>query len=150
MSERATRDGENVAHVHEQLPELKLILATPNRRSVVAPMSAQEAEELYILRIALECVASANEGSPDDRRRPRDPQRPPRGQRTRPGGGRHALHPGAHRVDDERWVQFGPGAVGVGWDLGLLGLRLYLAGDGTPVDPAAFQTWSASDEAARP
>lgn len=30
-------------------------------------------------------------------------------------------------VDDERWAQFGPGAVGVGWDLGLLGLGGYLA-----------------------
>lgn len=25
------------------------------------------------------------------------------------------------------WTQFGPGAVGVGWDLGLMGLALYLA-----------------------
>jgi uncharacterized protein YndB with AHSA1/START domain len=30
------------------------------------------------------------------------------------------------RVDDERWSTFGPGAVGVGWDLGLLGLRLHV------------------------
>ena len=29
-------------------------------------------------------------------------------------------------VSDERWNQFGPGAVGVGWDLTLLGLTLHL------------------------
>ena len=31
-------------------------------------------------------------------------------------------------VDTERWTEFGPGAVGVGWDGGLLGLGLHLAG----------------------
>ena len=46
---------------------------------------------------------------------------------------------------DERWAQFGPGAVGVGWELGLLGLSLYLA-SGSAVEPAQFATWSASDE----
>ena len=30
-------------------------------------------------------------------------------------------------VDDERWAQFGPGAVGVGWDLMLLGLDWHVA-----------------------
>lgn len=39
-------------------------------------------------------------------------------------------------VDPGMWEQFGPGAVGVGWDLGLVGLGLYLA-SGTPIDPAA-------------
>jgi DNA-binding GntR family transcriptional regulator len=34
-----------------------LIVASPNRRVVVAPLSAQDAEELYVMRIALECVA---------------------------------------------------------------------------------------------
>lgn len=28
---------------------------------------------------------------------------------------------------DDFWTQYGPGAVGVGWDLGLLGLALYVA-----------------------
>jgi uncharacterized protein YndB with AHSA1/START domain len=51
-------------------------------------------------------------------------------------------------VDDERWTQFGPGAVGVGWDLGLLGLVLHL-GSGEAVDAAAFMTWSESDEGHR-
>ena len=31
-------------------------------------------------------------------------------------------------VDDKFWDQFGPGAVGIGWDLGLLGLAAYLHG----------------------
>jgi uncharacterized protein YndB with AHSA1/START domain len=48
-------------------------------------------------------------------------------------------------VDDERWAQYGPGAVGVGWDLGLLGLALHLE-SGEPVDEDRFQEWSASDE----
>ena len=33
-------------------------------------------------------------------------------------------------VDAPRWTEFGPGAVGVGWDLILLGLAMYLAGTG--------------------
>jgi uncharacterized protein YndB with AHSA1/START domain len=61
------------------------------------------------------------------------------------GGTLFALEHIAH-VDDERWAQFGPGAVGVGWDLGLLGLGLHLRGGGEPVDPAEFMDWSASDE----
>ncbi len=32
------------------------------------------------------------------------------------------------RVAPELWEQFGPGAVGVGWDLGLLGLGLHIDG----------------------
>jgi uncharacterized protein YndB with AHSA1/START domain len=35
-------------------------------------------------------------------------------------------------VDPEFWNRFGPGAVGVGWDLGLLGLDGYLAGTFVP------------------
>jgi uncharacterized protein YndB with AHSA1/START domain len=46
-------------------------------------------------------------------------------------------------VDDERWTEYGPGAVGVGWDLGLRGLLLHLE-SGRPVDPAAFQAWTGS------
>jgi DNA-binding GntR family transcriptional regulator len=34
-----------------------LVVARPNRRVQVAPLSAPDAEELYVLRIALECVA---------------------------------------------------------------------------------------------
>lgn len=39
-------------------------------------------------------------------------------------------------VDPEFWEQFGPGAVGVGWDLALMALGLHL-GTGAPVDPQA-------------
>jgi uncharacterized protein YndB with AHSA1/START domain len=46
-------------------------------------------------------------------------------------------------VPDEMWDQFGPGAVGVGWEGGFLGLALHLRG-GSIDDPAA---WMASDEA---
>jgi uncharacterized protein YndB with AHSA1/START domain len=45
-------------------------------------------------------------------------------------------------VPDEMWTQFGPGAVGVGWEGGLLGLSLHLAG-GSIADPIA---WQLSDE----
>jgi uncharacterized protein YndB with AHSA1/START domain len=46
-------------------------------------------------------------------------------------------------VDDERWLQFGPGAVGVGWDLALMGLGLHLA-TGAANDPAEFAAWTGS------
>ncbi|HEX6195020.1 MAG TPA: SRPBCC family protein [Jiangellaceae bacterium] len=36
-------------------------------------------------------------------------------------------------VDPEMWEQFGPGAVGLGWDLALMGLGLHLE-SGAPVD----------------
>lgn len=45
------------------------------------------------------------------------------------------------------WEQFGPGAVGVGWDLALIGLGLHL--DGGEPDPARVAAWSASDEGRR-
>jgi uncharacterized protein YndB with AHSA1/START domain len=41
-------------------------------------------------------------------------------------------------VPDEMWDQFGPGAVGVGWDGGVLGLSLHLRG-GSVDDPIAWQ-----------
>ncbi len=62
------------------------------------------------------------------------------------GGTRFELEHIAH-VDDH-WEQFGPGAVGIGWELGLLGLDLHLASGGA-FDPAAGQAWAASDEGKR-
>lgn len=47
-------------------------------------------------------------------------------------------------VDDDRWDQFGPGAVGVGWDLGLLGLDQHITSGGS-FDPADGMAWSMSD-----
>lgn len=48
-------------------------------------------------------------------------------------------------VDDERWAEFGPGAVGIGWDLALMGLGLHMA-SGAAVDPAEVAAWNASDQ----
>jgi uncharacterized protein YndB with AHSA1/START domain len=42
-------------------------------------------------------------------------------------------------VPEDRWAQYGPGAVGVGWDMGLLGLSLHLHG-GKIEDPIAWQS----------
>jgi uncharacterized protein YndB with AHSA1/START domain len=47
-------------------------------------------------------------------------------------------------VDDDRWNQFGPGAVGVGWDLTLLGLDEHLR-SGAAVDTEAAMAWTMSD-----
>jgi uncharacterized protein YndB with AHSA1/START domain len=45
---------------------------------------------------------------------------------------------------DAHWGEFGPGAVGLGWDLGLtIGLATHLATGGT-VDPAEAAAWTAS------
>jgi uncharacterized protein YndB with AHSA1/START domain len=49
-------------------------------------------------------------------------------------------------VDDERWAEYGPGAVGIGWDLGLLGLAGYLSPEGGRVDPKDGPAWVASEE----
>jgi uncharacterized protein YndB with AHSA1/START domain len=49
-------------------------------------------------------------------------------------------------VDPGFWSQFGPGAVGVGWDLTLLGLGLHLNG-GLAVDRAERAAWEESAEA---
>src|SRR3546814_8148605 len=48
-------------------------------------------------------------------------------------------------VDPEFAAMYGPGAVGVGWDLALMGLGLHLE-DSTPVDPAEFETFTFSPE----
>jgi uncharacterized protein YndB with AHSA1/START domain len=50
---------------------------------------------------------------------------------------------------DARWEQFGPGAVGIGWELGLIGLALHVAGDGAAVDSGEFMAWSASEDGKR-
>jgi uncharacterized protein YndB with AHSA1/START domain len=61
------------------------------------------------------------------------------------GGTRFALEHVAH-VDDDLWAQFGPGAVGVGWDQALLGLSLYLAGGADLPDRSEVEAWQLSDE----
>ena len=44
---------------------------------------------------------------------------------------------------EDHWRQFGPGAVGIGWDIALMGLARHLA-SGTPVDRAAAMAWMGS------
>ena len=48
-------------------------------------------------------------------------------------------------VDDAFWDQYGPGAVGVGWDMGLMGLAEHLTA-APEVDPARAAAWGASAE----
>jgi hypothetical protein len=60
------------------------------------------------------------------------------------GGTRLVLEHVAH-VDEERWDQYGPGAVGVGWDMALMGLGLHLE-SGAPVDTQAAMAWLGTAE----
>ena len=48
-------------------------------------------------------------------------------------------------MGDDIWAQFGPGAVGVGWDLGVLGLAMHLV-TGEANDAAEFAAWTASPD----
>jgi uncharacterized protein YndB with AHSA1/START domain len=50
--------------------------------------------------------------------------------------------------DPEHWEQYGPGAVGVGWDLALLGLGRHLD-TGEPQDPGRAMTWAGSEDGRR-
>ncbi|GAA5086185.1 uncharacterized protein YndB with AHSA1/START domain [Thermocatellispora tengchongensis] len=51
--------------------------------------------------------------------------------------------------DEEKWSEFGPGAVGIGWDLGLLGLAGHLSGAPGAVSPEESGAWLASEEGMR-
>lgn len=64
--------------------------------------------------------------------------------------GEHTLFELEHiaHVDDERWAEYGPGAVGIGWDLTLVGLGTHLA-TGADNDPAAHEAWAGSDDGKR-
>jgi len=59
------------------------------------------------------------------------------------GGARLRLEHMAHV--SPFWDDYGPGAVGVGWELGLMGLGLHLEGGGAAVDKAAVEAWTASE-----
>ncbi|UPK74519.1 SRPBCC domain-containing protein [Nocardioidaceae bacterium SCSIO 66511] len=50
-------------------------------------------------------------------------------------------------VAGEHWAEFGPAAVGIGWELGLLGLGAELTGD--PWSHEAGMAWSASADGVR-
>lgn len=44
-------------------------------------------------------------------------------------------------VEDDFWDTYGPGAAGVGWDMGLFGLAGHLAGPEHVLDPADAAAW---------
>lgn len=48
-------------------------------------------------------------------------------------------------VEPEFWSQFGPGAVGLGWDLALVGLDRYVE-TGVGLDPEQVNPWSVSPD----
>jgi len=48
-------------------------------------------------------------------------------------------------VDPDRWEQFGPSAVGIGWDLSLMSLGLHLD-SGAPRDPEKAATFPSSPD----
>ena len=57
------------------------------------------------------------------------------------GQGRARLTLTHTALESEHWKTYGPGAVGVGWELGLLGLALHLADPTAPMpDEIAFAT----------
>jgi len=50
--------------------------------------------------------------------------------------------------EDPHWRQFGPAAVGIGWDLMIMGLALHL-GSGESADPKEVEAWSISPDGIR-
>jgi uncharacterized protein YndB with AHSA1/START domain len=50
-------------------------------------------------------------------------------------------------VSDERWAEFGPAAVGIGWDSIVMGLSLHMSGAET--DLPDRMAWAGSDEGKR-
>jgi uncharacterized protein YndB with AHSA1/START domain len=54
----------------------------------------------------------------------------------------------AHRdvIGEENLKQFGPGMVGIGWDLGFHGLERHLLDGAATVEPEAAAAWTASEE----
>jgi uncharacterized protein YndB with AHSA1/START domain len=51
-------------------------------------------------------------------------------------------------MDDDNWRDFGPGAVGIGWDSMLLGLAIHLS-TGESIDPSFGQQWTATEDGRR-
>jgi uncharacterized protein YndB with AHSA1/START domain len=49
---------------------------------------------------------------------------------------------------DDHWEQFGPGAVGIGWELAIVALAVHLS-SGQRVDPAAGVEWTESPDGRR-
>ncbi|MER7133756.1 SRPBCC family protein [Streptosporangium saharense] len=65
-----------------------------------------------------------------------------------PGGGTRFTLEHIAQVGDDLWAQFGPGAVGVGWDLALVGLALHLS-SGQAVSQEDGLAWTLSEEGRR-
>ena len=61
------------------------------------------------------------------------------------GRTRFALEHIAH-VDDELWAQFGPGAVGIGWDQAVVALTLHLASGAEAPERETVEGWQASED----
>jgi uncharacterized protein YndB with AHSA1/START domain len=51
-------------------------------------------------------------------------------------------------VDDEIWREFGPGAVGMGWDSMFLGLAIHLS-TGESIDPSFGRQWTGTEDGRR-
>lgn len=65
-----------------------------------------------------------------------------------PNGARLTLEHIAHKdgIGEEHLKKYGPGAVGVGWDLGLYGLELHLANPAAARDHEAIEAWTTSSD----
>ena len=50
---------------------------------------------------------------------------------------------------DDHWDQFGPGAVGIGWDMAVWGLANHLAAPDAPLDKAEAMAWMGSPDGKR-
>jgi uncharacterized protein YndB with AHSA1/START domain len=56
----------------------------------------------------------------------------------------HIAHKGG--IGEEHLKKYGPGAVGIGWDLGLFGLERHLIDPAAPRDDEAVEAWTKSPE----
>ena len=51
---------------------------------------------------------------------------------------------GKDEASEAHWLKYGPGATGVGWDLGFLGLGLHVDGEGEAIDEERYHAWMAT------
>ena len=63
-----------------------------------------------------------------------------------PDGERTRLELEHVAIVDPNFPPFGPGAVGVGWDLGFMGLARHIADPGTAMDPVEGSAWPTTPE----
>jgi len=48
-------------------------------------------------------------------------------------------------IDDGSWAEYGPGAIGIGWDMALMGLAMHLS-SGDAADPQRVAAWQVSSD----